>query len=229
MHLHLLKHHPDLGPARIGDWLASMGHSFTVFHLYDGELVPRPGDCDALIILDDLEDRDQAPWLKAERKLIDQMLDGHKPLLGLGAGARRIAEALDAPVGRGTQAEAGWQTVSLADDSPFDLPDDFPALLWHSQVFGLPDDALPLGGTPTSPVLGFAWDAGRVVGLACHLHHHQESLTAFLETMPLPQGADASPRTQSPETILAEARRLDTLAPLLDRLLSQWLRTAPDV
>ena len=82
MHLHLLKHHPDLGPARIGDWLASMGHSFTVFHLYDGELVPRPGDCDALIILDDLEDRDQAPWLKAERKLIDQMLDGHKPLLG---------------------------------------------------------------------------------------------------------------------------------------------------
>ena len=68
-----------------------------------------------------------------------------------------------------------------------------------------------------------------MVGLACHLHHHQESLTAFLETMPLPQGADASPRTQSPETILAEARRLDTLAPLLDRLLSQWLRTAPDV
>ncbi|MBY5969873.1 type 1 glutamine amidotransferase [Halomonas denitrificans] len=227
MHLHLLQHHPHLGPARIGDWLTSMGHSFTIFHLYDGELVPRPGDCDALIILDDLEERTSAPWLKAERKLIDQALDGQKPLLGLGSGARCIAAALGAPVGRGTRAEIGWHVVHLADDSPFDLPDDFSALLWHRQVFGLPDDALPLGGTASSPVLGFSWDAGRVVGLACHLHHHSESLQALLSQIPPPEGAEPPLASPSGQDIVDSTQRLDTLAPLLDRLLSQWLRSAP--
>ncbi|MGQ7248857.1 type 1 glutamine amidotransferase [Halomonas sp. V046] len=228
MHLHLLQHRPHQGPARIGDWLSSMGHSFTIFHLYAGELVPRLGDCNALILLDDHEGAADSPWSRAERKLIQQALDGHKPLLGIGVGAQRIAAALDAPVGRGTQAEAGWHAITLADDSPFDLPDDFTALLWHRQVFGLPEDALPLGGSDASPLLGFAWDAGRVVGLGCLLHHHRESLGAHLEGVPLPEGHENSPRVQSQDAILEQHQRLDPLAPLLDRLLSQWLRTAPN-
>ena len=34
MHIHLLKHCPDHGPARLTDWLERMGHSYTVFHHY---------------------------------------------------------------------------------------------------------------------------------------------------------------------------------------------------
>lgn len=226
MHLHLLQHQPHQGPARIADWLTSMGHSFTIFHLYDGELVPRSSDCDALIVLDDHEDSDDRSWLRAERKLIDQLLDGRKPVLGIGAGALRIAELLGAPVGPGTTAEVGWQHVHLASDSPFDLPDDFTALLWHRNVFGLPEDALPLGGSEASPLLGFAWDAGRVVGLACQLHHHHQSLADQVQAVPTPQGnARDDSRVQSREAILEQAQHVDELAPLLDRVLSQWLRS----
>jgi len=72
MHIHLLQHGPDHGPARLTDWLTSMGHSYTVFHLYAGELTPRPNESDALIVLDGPETLLSQPpaWFKAEDKLV---------------------------------------------------------------------------------------------------------------------------------------------------------------
>ncbi|ATJ81209.1 type 1 glutamine amidotransferase [Halomonas beimenensis] len=226
MHVHLLQHSPHRGPARLGDWLDSMGHSHTVFHLDEGELPPRPAEADALIVLDGPEEGEPAPdWERRERKLIERALDGRKPLLGIGYGARLIAEALGAGVSRGTYAETGWQAVTLADDSPFDLPERFEAFMWHREVFGLPEEALPLGGSRASPLQGFAWDAGRVVGLLCHLEATPESVTAMLDHLPRPEGDARSPHRQDREAMLADPRRFDRLAPLLDRLMTQWLRS----
>ncbi|TFH84968.1 type 1 glutamine amidotransferase [Billgrantia azerbaijanica] len=225
MHFHLLQHDARYGPARIADWLTSMGHSHTVFHLHAGELPPPLADGDALIVLDGpMGTRDDAdhPWLKRERKLIARALNGSKPLLGIGLGARLIADELGASVGRGTFAEVGWHRVDLAPDSPFDLPEHFTAFMWHRDVFALPDDALPLGGSAASPVQGFAWDAGRVVGLLCHLEATHDSLATLLEG-PWPHDAAAGPHVQARETLLDDPRRFVLLAPLLDRLLSQWL------
>ncbi|MFG6176766.1 type 1 glutamine amidotransferase [Halomonas sp. THAF12] len=227
MHVHLLQHSPHLGPARIGDWLDSMGHSHTVFHLDQGELPPRPGEGDALIVLDAPEGLPPADWARGERKLIERTLDGRTPLLGIGHGAKRIAEALGATISRGTLAETGWQTVALAEASPFDLPPRFEAFTWHREVFALPEDALPLGGTAASPQQGFAWDAGRVVGLLCHLEATAESVTAMLDHLHRPAGEAESPHGQDREAMLDDPKRFDRLAPLLDRLLTQWLRTAP--
>ncbi|MBB3231678.1 type 1 glutamine amidotransferase [Halomonas stenophila] len=228
MHFHLLQHSPHRGPARIGDWLDSMGHSHTVFHLDQGELPPRLADGDALIVLDGPEDGTPPPdWERRERKLIDQALDGRKPLLGIGYGARLIAEALGATVARGTYAETGWHRVVQAPESPFDLPDHFDAFMWHREVFALPEDALPLGGSQASPLQGFSWDDGRVVGLLCHLEATPESVTAMLDHLPRPSGDDTSSHHQDRGAMLADPKRFDRLAPLLDRLLSQWLRARP--
>lgn len=226
MHLHLLQHGPHRGPARIADWLDSMGHSHTVFHLHEGELPPRLADGDALIVLDGPDEGDLDPdatWPRQERKLIEQALNGQKPLLGLGHGARRIAEALGAMVSRGTYAESGWHTIDLAPDSPFDLPERFEAFMWHRDIFALPDDALPLGGSEASPMQGFSWDGNRVVGLLCHLEATPASVTAILDHLsPLGNG----PYLQERQAMLADTKRFDRLAPLLDRLLSQWLASA---
>lgn len=230
MHLHLLQHSPYHGPGRIADWLSSMGHSHTVFHLYDGETPPSLADGDALILLDGpmhVLDDDQHPWLKRERKLIARALDGNKPLLGIGLGARMIAAELGATVGRGTFAEVGWHEVTLAPESPFDLPERFTAFMWHRDVFALPEEALPLGGSSGSPVQGFAWDAGRALGLLCHLEITRSAVDVLLAKGERPEGSDASPHAQPDEAILADDRRFDRLAPLLDRLLSQWIRSAP--
>ncbi|MEQ6916522.1 type 1 glutamine amidotransferase [Halomonas aquatica] len=228
MHVHLLQHSPHQGPARIADWLASMGHSHTVFHLDEGELPPRLADGDALIVLDGPEgSADGAhPWLKAERKLIAQALDGNKPLLGIGYGARLIAEALGAIVARGTLAETGWHRVDLAPLSPVDLPEDFEAFMWHREVFALPDYALALGRSAASPLQGFTWDDGRVVALLCHLEATAASVTELLDHQPPPEGSETSPHAQDRAAMLDDPKRFDRLAPLLDRLLSQWLRRA---
>ncbi|QTF93118.1 type 1 glutamine amidotransferase [Halomonas sp. BM-2019] len=227
MHLHLLQHSPHQGPARLADWLSSMGHSHTVFHLDAGETPPRLTDCDALVVLDGpvgpLDEADQ-PWLKGERKLISRALDSHKPLLGIGFGARLIAEALGAVAARGTFAETGWHPVTLAPESPLDLPERFDAFMWHREVFALPEDAVALGGSKASPLQGFSWDAGRVVGLLCHLEATPESVATLLSQGSAPDGASQSPHAQPGETMLADPQRFVRLAPLLDRLLSQWLR-----
>ncbi|MGM1053942.1 MAG: type 1 glutamine amidotransferase [Pseudomonadota bacterium] len=231
MHLHLLQHSPHQGPARLADWLSSMGHSHTVFHLDAGETPPRLADCDALVVLDGpvgpVDDTAQ-PWLKRERKLIARALDSHKPLLGIGFGARLIAHELGAVTARGTQAEIGWHRVTLAPESPLDLPEQFDAFMWHREVFALPEDALPLGSSEASPLQGFSWDARRVVGLLCHLEATRESVEALLATGPLPDGSERSPHAQSSEAMLADPQRFLHLAPLLDRLLSQWLRLPAD-
>ncbi|MCG6659821.1 type 1 glutamine amidotransferase [Halomonas campisalis] len=229
MHVHLLQHSDFQGPGRIADWLTSMGHSHTVFHLHAGEAPPSLADCDALIVLDGppgSEDEAELPWLKRERKLIGRALDGNKPLLGIGLGARLIAEALGAAVGRGSFTEVGWHEVTRSAQSPFDLPERFTAFMWHQRVFALPDDALPLGGSQASPVQGFAWDGGRALGLLCHLEVTRAGVAELLDSAEPPQGDAAGPNVQPREAILAEGARFDRLAPLLDRLLSQWLSTA---
>ncbi|KXS39942.1 MAG: glutamine amidotransferase [Halomonadaceae bacterium T82-2] len=223
MHIYFLQHAAHAGPARLADWLAGMGHSHNTCHLYADEAPPRLEDCDALILLDGPQAHDDTaahPWLKRETKLLDRALKSGKPVLGIGLGARLIAARLGAIISRGTHAEAGWQTVTLAAESPFDLPEQFEAFLWHRDIFGLPEDALPLGGTAASPVQGFAWDAGRVVALQCHLEATAASATALLDHEPLPA---EGPYVQSREAILADPRRFDRLAPLLDRVLSRWL------
>lgn len=226
MHFHLLQHSPHLGPARIADWLDSMGHSHTIFHLYAGELPPRPGDSDALIVLDAPDDDTLPGWRRGEEKLIARTLDSQRPLLGIGHGACRIAQALCASVSRGTYSETGWQRITLGNNSPFDLPEHFEAFTWQRTVFGLPDDALPLGGSEASPLQGFSWDAGRVVGLRCHLEATPASTRDRLTHLPRPEGDDASPYRQDDSEILSDSTRFTQLAPLLDRVLSQWLRNA---
>ncbi len=129
-------------------------------------------------------------------------------------------------MGRGTFAEVGWHEVTLAPESPFDLPERFTAFMWHRDVFALPDGALPLGGSPVSPVQGFAWDAGRALGLLCHLEVTRAGVDELLASSERPAGSGTSPHVQPAESILADARRFDRLAPLLDRLLSQWIRGA---
>ncbi|MCH4813935.1 type 1 glutamine amidotransferase [Vreelandella neptunia] len=228
MHIHLLQHGPDHSPARLTDWLTSMGHSYTVFHLYAGELTPRPNEADALIVLDGAETLLSQPpsWFKAEDKLINRYLDGQKPLLGIGIGAHWIAQALGAVVAPGTYAETGWHTVTLAPESSLDLPESFSAFMWHRYVFSLPDDAFSLGGSEAAPLQGFTWDRGRVVSLLCHLEATPASVNRLLSHAERPSTSPAAARyVQDDAQILEDANRFIHLAPLLDRVMTQWLTT----
>ncbi|SDM09559.1 GMP synthase-Glutamine amidotransferase [Modicisalibacter muralis] len=225
MHIYFLQHTAYDGPARLTDWLTGMGHSHNVCHLYADEAPPRLEDCDALIVLDgyqDIDDSERYPWLKREKKLLARALKSGKPVLGIGMGAQLLAAGLGAVVSPGTHAETGWHSVTLAPESPFDLPERFEAFHWHRTIFGLPDDALPLGSSAASPVQGFAWDAGRVIGLQCRLEVTDASAAALVEHAP-ESLQTAGPFVQNRDEIFADPRRFDHLAALLDRVLVRWL------
>ena len=229
MHIYFLHHADHLGPARLADWLTGMGHSYNGCLLHRGEAPPRLEDCDALIVLDaplDLNATD-ASWLGRERKLIQRALKSGKPLLGIGFGAGLIAEGLGAIVSPGTYPELGFHRITLAADSPFDLPEQFEAFMCHRNIFGLPEGALPLGASAASPVQGFSWDAGRVVALQCHLEATETSTRSYLQEPSTSMAAADQRFIQSSAEILADPRRFDQLASLLDRVLLGWLRSVP--
>lgn len=225
MHIYFLQHANYDGPARLADWLTGMGHSHNICHLYADEAPPRLEDCDGLILLDgpqDLDDSERHPWLKREKKLVMRALKSNKPVLGIGLGAQLIATSLGSIVSRGTYAETGWHTINLASESPFDLPEHFEAFHWHRNIFALPEDALPLGASAASPMQGFAWDHGRVIGLQCRLETTYASAEALLTHASL-RWQEEGPYAQSREEILADPKRFDLLAALLDRVLVRWL------
>ena len=100
--------------------------------------------------------------------------------------------------------------------------------MWHRLVFSLPDGALPLGGSAASPLQGFSWDAGRVAGLLCHFETTQASVAPLLNANERPTAKSPSSGhfVQTDEQILEDPTRFQRLAPLLDRVMPQWLKRA---
>ncbi|MCE3028616.1 type 1 glutamine amidotransferase [Salinicola sp. DM10] len=213
MHIYFLQHSSLFAPGRLADWLQGMGHSHNRCRLDEGELPPPWDHFDGLILLDALGPLDPQ-LLKRERKLLDRALKSGKPVLGIGFGAALIAEALGSIVSPAVEPERGWRTLTLDPASPLDLPETFETLLWHGDIFGLPDDALPLGRTAAGPVQGFVWDRGRVIAMQCHLELTANDAQALCAQ----EGT-----TADCGDLLADPRRFDRQAALLDRLMSQWL------
>jgi hypothetical protein len=109
-----------------------------------------------------------------------------------------------------------------------DLPETFTAFMWHRYVFSLPDGAFPLGGSEAAPMQGFTWDGSRVIGLLCHLEATPASVKQLLSTTQWPKASSAAAAryVQDDMRILEDPNRFIHLAPLLDRLMSQWLKAA---
>ncbi|MGJ8526840.1 hypothetical protein LMG33818_002597 [Halomonadaceae bacterium LMG 33818] len=248
MHVYFLQHHPDYGPARFTDWLTGMGHSYNTCLLYQDEIPPKPSDFDALIVLDGPDSAlEPEPYLqiKRERKLIQKVLTSAKPLLGVGYGGLLIAQALGAIISPGTYPELGWHTVRRAPACPLALPESFDAFHWHKEIFSLPEEAVPIGSTAASPIQGFCWDEARVISLLFHVEATHRSAEALMEAAveePVLEELDsvsarnsrgghagfsdyglAHSFVQSPQEILEGGRRFDRLAPLLDRIMLNWL------
>lgn len=83
------------GPGRILDWAASAGADVQLVMADEGDgIPPTAGELEALIMLGGgfLPDADErAPWLPAERSLVQDCLDRGVPVLGICLGAQLLA------------------------------------------------------------------------------------------------------------------------------------------
>ena len=97
MNIHYLQHAAGEGPGQIANWAASAGHTLTGTHWYRGDASPNPATIDFLVIMGggmNIYQHREHPWLPAEKRLIAEVIQQGKPVLGICLGAQLIADAL---------------------------------------------------------------------------------------------------------------------------------------
>ncbi|MFN7455573.1 MAG: type 1 glutamine amidotransferase [Pseudobdellovibrionaceae bacterium] len=125
----------------------------------------------------DVDQEEQYPWLKSEKKLIQETLaNSAKKTLGLCLGAQLIAEALGASVHKHDHWEVGWQPVNLFPEaSQGVLPEttELKVFQYHGYRFHLPEGAVRLAQNHACSDQGFLWK-DRAVGFQFHPESTQE-------------------------------------------------------
>lgn len=92
-----LEHAPHEDPVYIRIWLEDEGIQCRSIRLYTGESLPDPSLVDLLIVLGgpmNIYESDLYPWLKEERKFINEIISKNIPILGICLGGQLIADCL---------------------------------------------------------------------------------------------------------------------------------------
>lgn len=185
----VIRNSPTSGPGRLTDWLTESGLDVTVI---DGEQLLAGFSLDGvagLVLLGGgfMPDADErAPWLPAERRLVEQALAEELPLLGICLGGQLLALVTDGVVTADSgQLERGSYGVDLlpaASDDPV-----FGPLAGHrtlrmiqnhrDSITGLPPRATLLASSEVCAVQAF-----RVGGRAWGLQFHPEADAARMDS-----------------------------------------------
>lgn len=230
MRFHCLIHSDLGGDIHLPHWAASRGHDWTLVPVHRSAPPPEPQAQNALAILGgpmSVWEEGRHPWLKAEKRLIEDFLRAGQPVLGICLGAQLLAEVLGARVYPGAQREIGWLPVRRVPEAAAhalgaQLPEHFHTFLWHGDTFDLPSGAAHLARSEAVPHQAFA------CGSALALQFHLEARTDWVRRLVERDAAQMTPErhVQSAETVLTRSNRFyPENNALLDRLLDRWLET----
>ncbi len=228
MHIQVLQHVPFEGPAGIGDWATSRGHSLATTHLYRGDPLPDLAGIDRLVVMGGpmgIYDEQDHPWLVPEKAFLTAAIAAGKSIVGVCLGAQLLADCLGARVYRNAHPEIGWLPIELTPQAQADpvfgpLAPGLVVYHWHGDTFPLPPGALHLARSAGCEHQAFLYQ-GRVLGLQFHLETTPESLAALVhhcadEIRPGPWVQDAA--TMLAATPADYARINAALFGILDRL-----------
>ena len=169
MRINVLQHTPNEGPGMIADWAHAHGHTMYVYHPYQFGVLPTADETEMLVILGGpMSPNDDLPWIKQERRLIQQLLDRNVPLFGACYGAQQIVKTLGYPVTKAPAKEVGWAPVYRQSTVIPGIPTSLSVLHWHEEMFAVPDEATLLFFSDRVANQGFVFNH-RVVGLQFHL------------------------------------------------------------
>lgn len=89
MRINVLQHTPNEGPGSIQRWSQLHHHEMYIYHPYRFGHLPSADETDMLVILGGpMSPNDDLPWIKEERKLVNQLLAEDKPIFGACYGAQ---------------------------------------------------------------------------------------------------------------------------------------------
>lgn len=229
MHIHYLQHVAFEGLGSIEAWAGQKGHTLSATRLYQGDTLPAVEAADLLIIMGgpmNIYQEDTYPWLADEKRHIKKAISAGRRVLGICLGAQLIADVLGAKVYANRDKEIGWfpvETTEAASSSKLfsAFPRQLDVFHWHGDTFDIPAGAVHAARSAGCAHQAFVYDE-RVVGLQFHL----ETTPANAQQL-IAHGGDelvAGRYIQSPQAMLADAGRFDTINQamqgLLDRLTS---------
>lgn len=239
MKILVLQHASCEHPGIFRDFLAEDGHTWQPVELDRGETPPPLDGFDALWVMGgpmDVWQEDQHPWLKAEKRLIqDAVQERGMPFLGLCLGHQLLAEALGGAVGpskipeigvlKVQQTEEGAQSVILDG-----LPMVMDALQWHSaEVTALPEGAKVLMTSGDCAVQAMSWGP-RAFSAQFHIEIEADTVDTWAQ-IPEYRGALVTALGEDGAAKLkadCDARMAD-FANHAERLYINWLQTTARV
>ncbi len=234
MNIHCLQHVPFEGPGSIEDWARRERHTLSTTRFYRGEPLPPVQKVDLLLVLGgpmNIYEALRYPWLVDEKRFIERVIAAGRRVLGICLGAQLVADVLGAKVYANADKEIGWFPVETTEAaSASSLFATFSRQLevfhWHGDTFDIPSGAVHVARSAGCANQAFVYDE-HVVGLQFHLETTPASANQIIV-----HGADelvAGRYIQTPQTMLADARRFDAINQemqgLLDRLAAAPLRT----
>ena len=186
MRAHYLQHVPFEGLGSIKSWLKMAGYDTTVTRFYQSTLLPDPEAVDLLIILGgpmSVNDEEQFPWLRIEKRFTGQGIEAGKPVVGICLGAQLIASSLDESVYPNRRKEIGWfpvQGCNHQDESLFLFPEEIEVFHWHGETFDLPPGSVLLATSEGCKNQAFQLGES-VIGLQFHLEVTPEAVQALVK------------------------------------------------
>jgi GMP synthase (glutamine-hydrolysing) len=228
MRIHVLQHAAFESPANIEVWAREKGFTVTKTFFFDEPVkVPTIDSFDFLVVMGGpmgVNDDQKFPWLKVERKLIEDALSSKKKILGVSLGAQLVAQALGAQVFANKHKEIGWYPVEAVSGTGL-FKDEIPSPLlvfhWHGDTFSLPSGAEHFMRSPLCENQAFIW-SDNVLALQFHLEVQPENVRDFVAHC-RKELSEGGPFVQRAESILAESGKALALRPVMERVLESFL------
>jgi len=228
MRIHYLQHVPFEGLGSMENFFLDHHCSITCTPLYQTEELPQPSQFDLLIIMGGpmgVYDEAQYPWLKTEKKFIEQAINTGKPILGICLGAQLLATVLGAKVYPNKFREIGWFELIKSEqikNSFLDavLPKQFDVFHWHGDTFDLPAGAKLVGSSQACTNQGFVLNE-KIIGFQFHLETTPESAQNLITHCQ--DELDNSTFVQTPEQILAPAEKFAQINKVMNLLLEKFI------
>jgi GMP synthase (glutamine-hydrolysing) len=225
-------HQADAGPGVFAEAIAAAGAELD--HWLLPEVAEPPADpfsYDAVLTLGGAMHADQGErhaWLAEENRLLAELVERGRPLLGLCLGGQLVAGAGGATVRRAQRPEIGWHPVELTSEGRDDpllgpLAPGFEAFQWHSYEFPLPAGAVAIARSEVC--LQGARLGERAWALQFHPEVSAGDARAWIDDYRSDE--DAVRIGLDPEALAAEtAAKIGSWSDLGRALCTRWLATA---
>src|SRR4029077_544414 len=198
-------------PGIFSGMLSDRGNSLETVELDESGELPDWHEVDLVVAMGGpmgVHDEAEHPWLVGEKRWSAGAVRAGVLYFGVCLGPNLLAASLGAPVGAGQAPEVGVLPVTVTAAARSDpvfgaLGDEFPALQWHGDTFGIPGGAVHLAGSSAYPHQAFRFGAA-AYAVQFHVEVTGQMLAEWRHVPAYEKSAEAVLGTDGFEILAAE-------------------------